>query len=108
MATPEVRNRQSAAENGIPADRPAPPIAEQGTASGDTSRFADYKPAWWVLPAFSAAMLVAILVTYLGLQYEQDVIALSGIVFFGLTTCALLVSFVRYAWLLACDLFGRQ
>ena len=111
MATPEVQNSQSAnydaptnqADNSATAE-----VAERPeTVTGD-SWFADYRPSWWALPTIGGAMLLAMLVIYMGLRYEQDAVAWGGIALFGLTTCALLASFVRYAWLLACDLFGRQ
>lgn len=111
MATPEVQNSQGSnygaptnqADNSATAE-----VAKQsGTVTGD-SWFADYRPSCWVLPAIGGALLLAMLIMHMGLRYEQDAVAWGGIALFGLMTCALLASFVRYTWLLACDLFGRQ
>ena len=109
MATPEAPNSQSAnygtttnqTDNSATAE-----VAEQpGTVAGD-SWFADYRPSWWVLPAIGSAMLLAMLVIYMGLRYELDAVAWTGIALFGLAVCILMVSFVRYTRLLARDLFG--
>ena len=104
MAAPDL---QSSASDDL-ATVGAPPAAFDGQRStfAEDPRWADYRPQWWVLPAIGAAMLLAMLVTYLGLRYGQDAIALSGVGLFGLATCALIVAGVRYTWLLGRDLSG--
>ena len=108
MATPDIRDQQrnqQRRDGGAPAGATDEPtttaVVGQPEGSADDSRFTDYRPSWWVLPAIGGAMLLAMLVIYLGLNYEQDAVAWGGITLFGLATCALVASFVRYAWLLA-------
>ena len=106
MATPEVQNERSADYGAAAGETDTLTVAKQReTVTGD-SWFANYRPTWWTTPAIGVAMLMAMSVIYLGLRYEQDAVAWIGIVLFGLGTCILMVSFVRYAWLLARDLFG--
>lgn len=106
MATPEAQNSQSANHGTTTDNLATAKIAEQpGTVAGD-SWFAGYRPSWWVLPAIGSAMLLAMLVIYMGLWYEQYAVAWTGIALFGLAISILMVSFVRYTRLLARDLFG--
>jgi len=106
MATPEVQNERSANYGTAGGETDSPTVAKQTEIVTGVSRFSDYRPTWWISPAIGVAMLMAMSAIYLGLRYEQDAVAWSGIVLFGLATCVLMLSFVRHAWLLACDLFG--
>ena len=85
MATPGIRNKQRR-DGGAPAGATDEPtttgIAGQPEGTGDDARFTDYRPSWWVLPAIGGAMLLAMLVIYLGLNYEQDAVAWGGIALF--------------------------
>lgn len=103
MATPDVPNNLSANDS-MTANDLATASEEQLTAVDADSRFADYRPSWWVSPLIGVAMLLAMLVIHLGLRFERDVIAYCGIVLFGLAFCALAVAAVRYTWLLARDI----
>lgn len=100
MATPEVQNNQSA-NYGTATDQTENMVI---APAAEDYRLAGYMPSWWVLPAIGAAMLLAMLAIWLGLRYEQDAIAWSGIALFGLTTCVLLVAAVRYTRLLVIEI----
>ena len=106
MATPEVQNERIVDYATAEGETDSLTVAKQTETVTGVSWFACYRPTWWISPAIGVAMLMAISVIYLGLRYEQNAVAWSGIVLFGLATCVLMVSFVRHAWLLACDLFG--
>ena len=88
MATPDVQNSPS------PTASESPATVDARTSPGG------YMPTWWVFPAFGVAMLLGMLIAYLGVQYEQGVIALGGVVLYSLSLCAALVAGVRYVWLL--------
>lgn len=107
MATPEAQHSQSANHGTTTDNLATAEIAEQPRTVVDDSWFADYRPSWWVLPAIGSAMLLAMLIIYTGLRYDQDAVAWTGIALFGLAISILIVSFVRYTRLLARDLFGR-
>ena len=104
MATPELQNVQRPDGSVEPQAADAPETSQQMTVATSGSLLADYRPSWWVLPAMSLALLSAVLVIYLGLRYEQDVVAWSGVALFVLVTGTLAVSSIRYSWLLVRDL----
>lgn len=97
VATHDVQNNRSA--NDSMAANDSTTAAEERLATVDEdSRLADYRPSWWVLPLIGMTMLLAMLVTYLGLRFEQDAIALAGVALFGLMTFVLIVVGIRHTW----------
>lgn len=102
MARPEAQN--SSGVNTLDSLTEPVTMDRSDGARSVNFRLAEYRPAWWVLPAIGVAILLAMLVIWLGLRYERDTVALSGIALFGLTTCVMLVAAVRYAWLLVIEI----
>ena len=104
MATPELQNVQRPDNSVEPPAADAPETSQQMTVATSGSLLADYRPSWWVLPAMSLALLSAVLVIYLGLQYAQYAVVWCGVALFVLVTGTLAISSIRYSWLLVRDL----